>query len=283
MRYFLVLFFVFSCKTTIKKNEEEKQLAAEQNSSKDLREERVQKSKTGQKKSPPKKELPDFPSFGKVLNKSVDLETCNARFAECECSKADNCHPKFKSEVKKIELNLFKKMKGVSYRKGCPMKVDQLRHVRLTHWNEKGEIHWGEVIVAQEVADSIVAVFKELYQIEFPIQQMRLVSEFDGDDNKSMRANNTSAFNCRPIKGTQKWSQHSYGKAIDVNPFWNPWVRGAKVDPPSAKKYADRSLNTKGMIKSGSETVEIFKKNGWIWGGTWKRTKDYQHFSTSGK
>ena len=107
--------------------------------------------------------------------------------------------------------------------------------------------------------------------------------EFDGSDDASMNANNTSGFNCRRIKNTTKWSNHSYGKAIDVNPLWNPWVRGEVVDPPAGKEFVDRNLGKPGIIKAGDFVVEAFAKEGWIWGGYWKNTKDYQHFSSNGR
>jgi hypothetical protein len=112
---------------------------------------------------------------------------------------------------------------------------------------------------------------------------MEPVDVYDGDDNRSMAANNTSAFNCRAVTGGSSWSEHSYGTAIDINPLRNPYVRGGTVLPPEGSAYADRGLDEPGMIHAGDEVVETFGAHGWIWGGTWDSTKDYQHFSTSGR
>ena len=106
---------------------------------------------------------------------------------------------------------------------------------------------------------------------------------FDGSDDASMKANNTSAFNCRNIKNTNRYSQHSYGEAIDVNPLWNPWVKGTLVDPPEGQDFLDRTSDLPGLIRDGDPIVKIFAEKGWKWGGYWTSRKDYQHFSTSGK
>ena len=111
----------------------------------------------------------------------------------------------------------------------------------------------------------------------------RPIDVYDGSDDASMAANNTSAFNCRAVTGGSSWSEHSYGTAIDVNPLVNPYVRGNTVLPPEGSRYADRTRDDPGMIHSGDSTVEAFSARGWIWGGTWSSPKDYQHFSTSGR
>jgi hypothetical protein len=98
-----------------------------------------------------------------------------------------------------------------------------------------------------------------------------------------MSANNTSAFNCRTVTGGDSYSEHSYGRAIDINPLVNPYVKGSTVLPPEGSQYADRSLDAPGMIHSGDEVVTAFAARGWVWGGTWSSLKDYQHFSTTGR
>jgi hypothetical protein len=113
---------------------------------------------------------------------------------------------------------------------------------------------------------------------------MQLVDVYSGDDDRSMAANNTSAFNCRKVAGTSKWSEHAYGRAIDVNPVQNPYVtRSGKVSPATGKRWANRAQGLPGMIHSGDKTVKAFAAIGWKWGGTWRGARDYQHFSSTGK
>ena len=109
------------------------------------------------------------------------------------------------------------------------------------------------------------------------------VEAFGGSDDASMAANNTSAFNCRKATGGTSWSEHSYGRAIDVNPVQNPYVKGSLVLPQSGSAYVDRSRTIPGMIRAGDAVVRAFAAQGWAWGGTWTSLKDYQHFSTTGR
>jgi poly-gamma-glutamate synthesis protein (capsule biosynthesis protein) len=111
---------------------------------------------------------------------------------------------------------------------------------------------------------------------------MRLVDDFGADDDASVTADNTSAFNCRPVTGGTRWSQHSYGRAIDVNPFENPYVTDGSVLVPGSATYVDRSNVRPGMILAGDAVVDAFTSRGWTWGGSWTSPIDYQHFSTSG-
>jgi hypothetical protein len=169
-----------------------------------------------------------------------------------------------------------------SWREGCPLDVGALRSVDVSHFGYDGQVHTGRLIVAAEVAEDMVDIMSQLFVVAFPIERMETVDVYEGDDDLSMAANNTSAFNCRPVTGGGSWSEHSYGTAIDVNPLVNPYVIGGTVLPPAGAAYADRSLEAPGMIHDGDAVVEAFASRGWIWGGTWSSPKDYQHFSTSG-
>src|SRR3546814_3477803 len=80
-----------------------------------------------------------------------------------------------------------------------------------------------------------------------------------------------------------KWSEHSYGRAIDINPLHNPYVRNGSVDPPEGATWADRSRRDPGMIHPDDAVVRAFAAQGWAWGGYWSSGKDYQHFSASGR
>lgn len=164
---------------------------------------------------------------------------------------------------------------------GCA-EPGQLRAVNVSHWDDAGAVRVGRLIVAADQAQRIVAVFRDVYAARFPIHRMEPIDVYGGDDQASMRANNTSGFNCRYVSGTTKLSQHAYGRAVDVNPLVNPYVKGSTVDPPEGAPYADRSRNDPGMIHAGDAVVDAFAAQGWGWGGYWSSGKDYQHFSSTG-
>ncbi len=138
------------------------------------------------------------------------------------------------------------------------------------------------------MARDVVSVFRKLYAARWPIARMRLVDAYRGDDDRSMAANNTSAYNCRSVAGSTSWSEHAYGTAIDVNPVQNPYVQAGSVAPPSGQRYADldRSPGTRlppGVVQAGDAVVRAFAAIGWEWGGRWTTSKDYQHFSLTGR
>lgn len=170
-----------------------------------------------------------------------------------------------------------------SWRPGCPVPVDQLRAIDVTHLGFDGRVHTGRLIVASDRAQGMVDVLADLYAARFPIERMEPIDVYGGDDNRSISANNTSGFNCRAVTGGTTWSEHSYGRAVDINPFVNPYVKGATVLPPEAARYADRSRNDPGMITAGDAVVRAMEARGWLWGGYWTSLKDYQHFSTTGR
>lgn len=169
-----------------------------------------------------------------------------------------------------------------SWRAGCPVPLSDLRYLTLTYRGFDGTDHTGELVVAASVTDAVVATFRQLYADGYPIASMRLVDDFGGDDDASMAANNTSAFNCRPVTGGGGFSEHSYGTAIDVNPVQNPYVSGSSVLPPAGQAYADRPQSP-GVIHDGDAVVTAFATHGFTWGGDWHSPIDYQHFSLSGR
>jgi hypothetical protein len=192
--------------------------------------------------------------------------------------------PPFTSSVGPITPALRNRMAS-TYRSDCPVPLRDLAHLRLSYWDFQGRVRQGELVVAAKHADDVVTVFAELYRARFPLQRMALVSAYGGDDEKSMAANNTSAFNCRTVAGTDRWSQHSFGAAIDLNPVQNPYVTGAGVSPRAGRAYADRAdrrAEVRGLITDDSVVVEAFADIGWEWGGDWAGEADYQHFSAAG-
>jgi D-alanyl-D-alanine carboxypeptidase len=170
-----------------------------------------------------------------------------------------------------------------SYRSGCPVAPSQLRAIRLGHWDFRGRSRVGTLVVHTSVVPGVVSVFRRLYATRFPIRRMLGVEVYRGSDDRSMAADNTSGFNCRLVGGTTRWSEHAYGKAIDVNPVENPYVDGGLVEPPAGRAYLDRSRRRPGMATRSTVLVRAFAEAGWRWGGFWQSSKDYQHFSPSGR
>lgn len=187
----------------------------------------------------------------------------------------------------KISPNIEKRIMGKSYRKNKNVKLSDLRYVQVLHYGFDGKVKEGELIVNKKIAKKTVKVFYALYQKKYRIERMRLIDDYGANDEKSMAANNTSAFNYRVISGTTKLSNHSYGMAIDINPRINPWVKGNKVSPANGKVYKQRKTSKcKGkykryMIHKNDTAYKIFKKYGFSWGGEWRNSKDYQHFEVN--
>lgn len=174
-------------------------------------------------------------------------------------------------------------MVGVSWREGCPVALDDLRALTIAHHTPGGGADRGTLIVHRDVANDVAKAFRALHRAGFPITRMRPVRHYNGSDHDSMAADNTSAFNCRPVGGSATWSEHAYGRAIDLNPLRNPFVRGDRVQPPSGRSYLARDAKVPGLITPGSAAVRAFADIGWGWGGSWRSSKDYQHFSQSGR
>jgi len=191
--------------------------------------------------------------------------------------------PAFHGSVDPIGPELQQRMTGVSWHRGCPVGLDRLRLLRVTHWDFDGEVRRGRLVVHRDSAAAMLRTMQELFDLRFPIRRMRLVDAYGADDRRSMDADNTSAFNCRFVAGTSRWSEHAYGRAIDVNPVENPYVTGdGYVSPPAGARFVDRSLRAKGLIHRGGPVVAAFEENGWEWGGRWSWPRDYQHFSVGG-
>jgi hypothetical protein len=187
----------------------------------------------------------------------------------------------FDATISVIRKPLARKL--VSWRAGCPVPLSDLRLVAVSHWGFDGKARRGKLIVHREVAADIVTVMRTLWEERFPIRRMRLVDAYGASDFASIEADNTSAFNCRFVDGTTRWSEHAYGRAIDVNPIENPYVSsGGNVSHDASVKYVDRSRYRKGMAVPGGVLVRAFESVGWSWGGYWSGAKDYQHFSASG-
>lgn len=190
----------------------------------------------------------------------------------------------FQGRIERIDPELRQRMSGASWHRGCPIGFTDLRLLRVSHWGFDGRPHRGRLIVHRDAAAGMLRTMRSLYRLRFPIRQMRLVDAYGADDHRSMDADNTSAFNCRYVAGSPGvWSEHAYGRAIDVNPIENPYVTASGyVSPPAGAPYARRSRHRKGMIHPGGPVVAAFAAAGWEWAGNWAWPKDYQHFSATG-
>ena len=173
---------------------------------------------------------------------------------------------------------------AASWRPGCPVGPSSLRRLSMSHWGFDGRRHLGELVVHRDAVSAMLLVFRRLYDARYPVHRMHRVDYYDGSDDRSMAADNTSGFNCRRVTGsTTVWSAHSYGRAVDINPVENPYVKGTTVLPPNGRPYTDRRLTVPGVLHAGDAVVGAFAAVGWPWGGAWTSLKDYQHFSASGR
>ena len=155
--------------------------------------------------------------------------------------------------------------------------------IRSSHWGFDGRVHTGRLIVHRDVATDVVSVLRRLFTASFPIRRMVPVDAYGASDFRSIEADNTSAFNCRYVEGTTRWSEHAYGRAIDLNPIENPYVSGGRTSHLASRSYVDRTPCRRGMACPGNVVVRAFHAIGWGWGGDWTGIKDYQHFSASGR
>lgn len=171
---------------------------------------------------------------------------------------------------------------GESWSPACPVALADLRYVTVSFRGFDGAPHTGELVVAASVADDVVQVFRRLFADGFPIEEMRLPTTADLQAPPTGDGNNTAAYVCRAARGATRWSAHAYGTAVDVNPFHNPLVRRDLVVPELASAYVDRSDVRPGMHLPGGPAVRAFADAGWSWGGQWRNSKDYMHFSLGG-
>jgi poly-gamma-glutamate synthesis protein (capsule biosynthesis protein) len=190
--------------------------------------------------------------------------------------------PPYEARVARIDQETAARM--TSHDPGrCPVRLSELRLLQIPYVGFDGMAHQGEMVVAADVAADVVDVFEVLYRERFPLQSMRLVDEFDGSDDRSMAANNTSGYNCRTVAGTDTWSDHAYGRAVDINPVQNPYVVDGVARPAGAQAFVDvdRSPGSdaaSGVIVDGGAVDRTFTSRGWERGADFPEP-DYQHYS----
>ena len=181
-----------------------------------------------------------------------------------------------------INEAIFNRIYKKSFKECCTIHRKDLRYIKVLHYNIEQDICLGEIICNKDISTDLIEIFKALYKAKYPIERMVLIDEYNADDERSMRANNSSSFNFRFIPGTSKLSNHSMGYAIDINPRYNPYVKevNGKIiySPENAREYIDRSADFPYKIDHNDLCFKEFKKRGFTWGGDWTSLKDYQHF-----
>lgn len=174
-------------------------------------------------------------------------------------------------------------MQDKSYPADAIIPLRELRLLRIKYYGFDGKVKTGDMIAHKTVARELLDIFEELFAAKYPIEKISLIDYYDANDEKSMSDNNTAAFGWRRITGGKSISYHALGLAVDINPLYNPYVKGDLVKPAAGAAYLDRAKPAKGLIAGPSDpAVLAFKKRGWNWGGDWKTLKDYQHFEKRG-
>lgn len=183
---------------------------------------------------------------------------------------------------REIDDALFERIYGRSFKADCTTSRSELRYLTVLHVDIEGNIRAGELICHRTIAGELLEIFRTLYDADYPIERMVLIDRYDADDERSMAANNSSAFNFRFISGTTKPSSHSRGLAVDINPLYNPYVvtrnGRTRVEPEAGRPYVDRTAAFPYKIERGDRCCQEFLRHGFVWGGDWRSCKDYQHF-----
>ena len=181
-----------------------------------------------------------------------------------------------------IDDVIFARIKGKSYKDNCIVPLDELRYLHVMHIGFDGEPHEGELICNVSIAADLLDIFQKLYEAGYQIEKIRLVDEYNADDETSMRDNNSSCFNFRFISHTTKVSKHGLGLAVDINTLYNPYIKTVDgktyIEPATAGDYVDRTKDFPHKIDENDLCYKLFTQHGFEWGGHWKSVKDYQHF-----
>lgn len=184
--------------------------------------------------------------------------------------------------IKPIPDDIFEKMQGKSYKENCTVPREELRYLHILHVGFDNNTHEGELIVNKRIAEDVLDIFKELYKAGYQIEKVRLIDEYNAQDELSMRDNNSSAFNFRYISYSTTLSKHAMGLAVDINTLYNPYIKQVdgrlNIEPANAVQYVDRNRQFPHKIDHDDLCYKLFTKYGFEWGGDWEDSKDYQHF-----
>ena len=197
-------------------------------------------------------------------------------------AEADTLAPQILNAFRSYEIPeaVAERIRGKSYPEGCPIPLSDLRYLIIPHFDGHGCVRLGEMVCHRTVAKQLLEIFRELYSAHYPIERMVLIDYYDADDERSMSANNTTCFCYRTVAGSRKLSRHSLGKAVDINPLYNPFARrGNIVAPEAGRKWVDRKNPAiPYAVRRGDTAWRAFTSRGWRWGGSWRTRPAYQHF-----
>jgi hypothetical protein len=222
-------------------------------------------------------DLPENPYTPPVSDKTDNADNAdNADNTDTTVNIPEAYTPTFTAQP--LPNDIIEFITGRSFKDNTPFGFEELVYLTMSYINFDGERAVGNMIVAASLGDEVLEIFKELYEAEFPIANMRLIDYYDANDILSMEANNTHSFNFRYIAGTTRISRHGFGAAIDINPVQNPYIRDGAFLPLAGINYLDRENIRPGMIIKGCVVYNAFKSRGWIWGGDWTSPIDYHHF-----
>ena len=185
--------------------------------------------------------------------------------------------------ISEINDKIFSRIAGKSYKVNCPIPLRELRYIELLHKDLTGKILHGEMICNVRIVADVLDIFQKLFVASYPIEKVRLIDEYNADDELSMRDNNSSSFNFRYVSFTNRISLHGYGLAVDINPLYNPYIKtvdGKKIiAPDNSADFEDREKNFPYKITADDLCCRLFKEKNFLWGGDcWDDEKDYQHF-----
>lgn len=187
--------------------------------------------------------------------------------------------------VRPLDVNTAEQMRGWLWNSNCPVRWEDLSIVTVIYRGFDGKSHTGRIIAHDSVAPKLGFALGMLYQGGFRVYQMDFMNTLATTQYPDLPSNNTYSFHCRNTTGGSTWSQHAYGKAIDLNPVENPYFKQSTgyVFPPAGSQYIIRIPLKTGMIGPNSLTETAFYRIGWTWGGRWSSIKDWMHFSESGR
>ncbi len=224
----------------------------------------------------------DIPDTSISDTSAADTNTPDTSTSETEILKQTYENNKEQFYISEIPDDIFEKMQGKSYKADCTFPRENLRYIHVLHVGFDNQVHEGELVVNKDIADDVLEIFKELYESGYQIEKVRLIDEYDADDEASMSDNNSSAFNFRFISHTTKISKHGMGMAVDINTLYNPYVKTVdgelSIEPANAADYVDRSKDFSHKIDHDDLCYKLFTEHGFEWGGDWTHSKDYQHF-----
>lgn len=197
--------------------------------------------------------------------------------------------PVFHTSTKPLPAPVRSEVQARAWHAGCPVPLSGLRLLTVGYWGFDNRVHAGQLVVNESAAAPLAKVFRQLYDLHFPIHHMRLADMYGPSKGRPRDGDVTGSFECRQAvpspctggSGTGHWSMHAYGLAVDINPVENPYVGCGMTRDKTALSYLDRANVRRGMVTPA--VVRAFASVGWGWGGSWTGdTKDYMHFSSTG-